>query len=95
MEAKAYHSWGQGLAKWENREQAGTEQLELGFNLIKACCIVLMIINYHYISLSIIGLNFVTSTYLHSGLLNCYLPYLLAYLLSYRHPYIEDQTVLQ
>ena len=37
-------------------EQAGTElgqaqlQLELGFILIKVCCITLMITNYHYIS---------------------------------------------
>ena len=43
-----------------------------------------MITNYHYISLSTIGLNFVTSTYLHTSLLNCYLPCLLAYLLSYK-----------
>ena len=37
-------------------QQAGTElgqaqlQLELGFTLIKVCCITLMITNYHYIS---------------------------------------------
>ena len=43
-------------------KQAGTElgqaqlQLELGFTLIKVCCIILMITNYHYISLSTIGL---------------------------------------
>ena len=70
-------------------KQAGAElgqaqlQLELGFTLIKVCCITLIITNYHYISLSTIGLSFVTSTYLHTSLLNCYLPCLLAYLLSY------------
>ena len=43
------------------KEQAGTEldqaqlQLELGFTLIKVCCIILMITNYHYISLSTIS----------------------------------------
>ena len=37
-------------------KQAGAElghaqiQLELGFTLIKVCCITLMITNYHYIS---------------------------------------------
>ena len=43
-------------------KQAGAElgqaqlQLELGFTLIKVCCIILMITNYHYISLSTISL---------------------------------------
>ena len=31
-------------------------QLDLGFTLIKICCIILMITNYHYISLSTISL---------------------------------------
>ena len=71
------------------KTQAGAElgqaqlQLELGFTLIKVCCIILIITNFHYILLSTIGLSFVTSTYLHTSLLNCYLPCLLAYLLSY------------
>ena len=44
------------------REQAGAElgqaqlQLELGFTLIKVCCIILIITNYHYILLSTISL---------------------------------------
>ena len=69
------------------KKQAGAElgqaqlELDLGYTLIKACCIILIITNYHYISLSTIGLSFVTSTYLHTSLLNCYLPCLLAYLL--------------
>ena len=39
-----------------NVKQAGDEQgqaqlqLDLGFTLIKVCCIALMITNYHYIS---------------------------------------------
>ena len=43
-------------------KQAGAElgqaqlQLELGFTLFKVCCIILMITNYHYISLSTISL---------------------------------------
>ena len=59
------------LRNTKYKRQAGAElgqaqrQLELGFTLIKACCIILMITNYHYISLSTIGVNFVTSTYLH------------------------------
>ena len=46
----------------ESRKQAGAElgqaqlQLELGFTLIKFCCIILMITNYHYKSLSTISL---------------------------------------
>ena len=58
-------------------KQAGAElgqahlQLELRFTLIKVCCILLMITNYHYISLSIKSVNLVTSTYLHTSLLNC------------------------
>ena len=46
----------------ENGKQAGAElgqaqlQLELSFTLIKVCCIILMITNYHYISLSTISL---------------------------------------
>ena len=61
----------------KSKQQAGAElgqaqlQLELGFTLLKVCCIIWMITNYHYISLSTIGLNFVTSTYLHTSLLNC------------------------
>ena len=43
-----------------------------------------MITNYHYLSLSTIGLNLVTSTYLHTSSLSCYLQCLLAYLLSYK-----------
>ena len=43
-------------------KQAGAElgqaqlQLELGFTLIQVCCIILMITNYYYISLSTISL---------------------------------------
>ena len=53
--------------KFENKngnkkKQAGAElgqaqlQLELAFTLNKVCCIILMITNYHYISLSTISL---------------------------------------
>ena len=59
-------------------------ELELGFTLIKVCCIILIITNYHYISLSTMGLSLATYTYLHTSLHNCYLPCLLAYLLSYK-----------
>ena len=44
-----------------NKKQAEAElgqaqlQLELGFTLIKVYCIILMITNYHYISLSTIS----------------------------------------
>ena len=46
------------------KKHAGAElgqaqlQLELGLPLIKVCCIILMITNYHYILLSTIGLNY-------------------------------------
>ena len=45
------------------KKQLGAElgqaqlQLELGFTLIKVCCSILMITNYHYISLSTINLR--------------------------------------
>ena len=58
----------------ENLKQARADlgqaqlQLELGFTLIKVCCIILMITNYHYINKSV---NLVTSTCLHTSLLNC------------------------
>ena len=41
------------------------------------------------------SVTLVTSTYWHTSLLNCYLPCLLVYLLSYKPHYIEHQTVLQ
>ena len=44
-----------GLTSWAELGQAQL-QLELGFTLIKVCCIILMITNYHYISLSTISL---------------------------------------
>ena len=56
-------------------KQAGAElghaqlQLELGFTLIKVCCITLMISNYHYIALSKKPVNLVTPTYMHTCLL--------------------------
>ena len=56
-------------------KQAGAElgqaqlQLELEFTLIKVCCIILMITNYHYISLSTIILVCLFSS-LHACLLN-------------------------
>ena len=46
----------------DNLKQAGAElgqaqlQLELGFTLLLVCCIILMITNYHCISLSTISL---------------------------------------
>ena len=52
---------GMGVVR-KSWKQAGAElgqaklQLELGFTLIKVCCIILMITNYHYISLSTISL---------------------------------------
>ena len=51
-----------GLISGKTDKQAGAElgqaqlQLGLGFTLIKVCCIILMITNYHYISLSTISL---------------------------------------
>ena len=50
------------MVKKQLLKQAGAElgqaqtQLELGFTLIKVCCIMLIITNYHYISLSTINL---------------------------------------
>ena len=80
------------------RAELGQAQLklELRFTLIKG---LLHYIDDYKLPLHITehdkSVILVTSTYLHNSLLNCQLPCLLSYLLSYKPPYIEDQTVLQ
>ena len=66
-------------------EQAGAEMrqaqlqlMELGFTLINACCITLMIIDFY--PEPNMPVNLVTSTYLHTSLLTCILACLYSFL---------------